>query len=189
MTYKAIIDYTDRSKIIEKAFSEWIESFKSENIPEEKRILDYEIHMIGTSESNPNKIRATVEFVITPISKENTTWEYLEPKDSVWQKRNICFIEMTNVDGEYKVDYIGETPKDYDKFLERFEEYKKTQPQTVENVQIQGQKTENNLANQEIEKMSHTIMIGCSICLYYIECIIKNLIVSEEDNSAKKVRI
>lgn len=168
------IDYTDRYDIITKAFSEWIDTFKSENIPENRRILDYQIGSVGTSESNKNKIRATVEFKVTPYSKENTEWNYTEKPETrtingreftEYPDNNICFLEMTNVNEEYQVDYIDETPKGYDEFLTRFEEYKANLPKTVTTETIQGQKTDTNLATQEIEKISGGIFIGCGIVL------------------------
>ena len=172
------IDYTDRSEIITEAFSEWIDTFKSEDTPENKRILDYQIGGMGISESNKNKIRATVEFKVTPFSKDNTEWNYTEVSEKrtingqefvISQNDNICFLEMTNVDGEYQVDYIAETPKGYDEFERRFEEYKQTHLQEkAESIQIQGQETNNNLANREIEKMSYIIVVGCSIILFVV---------------------
>ena len=168
------IDYTDRYDIITKAFSEWMDTFKSETTPENKRILDYQIGMVGTSESNENKIRATIEFKVTPFSKENTEWNYTEQPESrtingreftEYLDNNICFLEMTNVNGEYQIDYIAETPKGYDEFLTRFEEYKANLPKTVTTETIQGQKADTNLATPEIEKMSHGIFIGCGIVL------------------------
>lgn len=168
------IDYTDRYDIIAKAFSEWMNTFKSENILENRRILDYQIGSVGTSESNKNKIRATVEFKVTPYSKENTEWNYTEKPETrtingreftEYPDNNICFLEMTNVNGEYQVDYIDETPKGYDEFLTRFEEYKANLPKTVTTETIQGQKTDTNLATQDIEKISSGIFIGCGIVL------------------------
>ena len=168
------IDGTDRYDIIAKAFSEWMDTFKIENTPEDKRILDYQIGAVGTSESNKDKIKATIEFNVTPFSKENTQWNYTEEVETIIRNGeefkesppdNICFLEMTNVDGEYQVDYIAETPEGYDEFLTRFEEYKANLPKTETTETIQGQKIENNLMNQEIKKMSDTIMIGSSIVL------------------------
>ncbi len=168
------IDHTDRYDIITKAFSEWMDTFKSETTPENRRILDYQIGSVGTSESNKNKIRAHIEFRIVPFSKENTEWNYSEKPETIMRNgrefseyldRNICFLEMTNVNGEYQVDYIAETPKGYDEFLTRFEEYKANLPKTVTTETIQGQKTDTNLATQEIEKMSNGIFIGCGIVL------------------------
>lgn len=173
----AIEDEVDKSEIVEKAFSEWIETFKSEDVPENKRIIDYKTGTIGVREANENEIRASIEFIVTPVSEENTEWNYGEAETKmidghewvVFQPNNICYVQLKNIDGEYQVEYIGETPEGYDEFAKRFEEYKKTHEQEeVENMQIQGEETENQLANQEIEKISNTIVIGCSVILLII---------------------
>ena len=81
----------------------------------------------------------------------------------------MCYIRIKVENGDYQVEYIGEAPEGYDEFEKRFEEYKKTYSQEeVENIQIQGEETDNQLANQEIEKMSNGIVIGCSIILFVI---------------------
>ena len=173
----AIEDEVDKSEIVEKAFSEWIETFKSEDVPENKRIIDYKTGTIGVREANENEIRASIEFIVTPVSEENTQWNYGEAETKmvdghewvVFQPNNICYVQLKNIDGEYQVEYIGETPEGYDEFAKRFEEYKKTHEQEeVENTQIQGEETENQLANQEIEKISNTIVIGCLVILLII---------------------
>ena len=173
----AIEDEVDKSEIVKKAFSEWIETFKSEDVPENKRIIDYKTGTIGVREANENEIRASIEFIVTPVSEENTEWNYGEAETKmidghewvVFQPNNICYVQLKNIDGEYQVEYIGETPEGYDEFAKRFEEYKKTHEQEeVENTQIQGEETENQLANQEIEKISNTIVIGCLVILLII---------------------
>lgn len=164
------IDHIDRYDIITKAFSEWMDSFKSEDTSEDRRILAYEIGAVGISESNKNKIRSTIEFRVTPFSKQNTKWNYTEEpvtklikgeEFKTYYNDNICFLEMTNVNGEYQVEYIAQTPKGYDEFLARFEEYKASLPDRVTTDVITGQKVDYNSANQEIEKMSHGIVMAC----------------------------
>lgn len=169
------IDYTNRDDIVIKAFSEWIETFKNQDVPENRRIIDFQYNGYSFSESNPNRIESTIDFTVIPVSKENTLWNYSEPEiikikdmDSVWEKKNKCFLKMSNVNGEYKVDYIGEIPQNYEKFLEKFEEYKANHPQTEETAQIQGQNTTDNLGNQEIEKISHAITIFCLAIIFLI---------------------
>lgn len=164
------IDHIDRYDIITKAFSEWMDSFKSEDTSEDRRILAYEIGAVGISESNKNKIRSTIEFRVTPFSKQNTKWNYTEEpvtklikgeEFKTYYNDNICFLEMTKVNGEYQVEYIAQTPKGYDEFLARFEEYKAGLPDRVTTDVITGQKVDYNSANQEIEKMSHGIVMVC----------------------------
>ena len=170
-------DSDERSKFIEGVFEDWIESYKSEEIPENRRITDYKLNTLGIRTISDNEYIADIEFVVTPVSIENTEWNYGEPEIGLWGghefiwyvKTNICYIKIKVENGEYQVEYIGETPEGYEEFEKRFEEYKKTHPQEeVENTQIQGEETENSLANQEIEKMSNGIVIGCSIILLAI---------------------
>ena len=177
----AIEDEVDKSEIVKKAFSEWIETFKSEDVPENKRIIDYKTGTIGVREANENEIRASIEFIVIPVSEENTQWNYGEAETKmvdghewvVFQPSNICYVQLKNIDGEYQVEYIGETPEGYDEFAKRFEEYKKAHSQEeVENIQIQGEETDNQLANQEIEKMSNGIVIGCSVILIVVICLV-----------------
>ena len=85
----------------------------------------------------------------------------------------MCYIRIKVENGDYQVEYIGEAPEGYDEFAKRFEEYKKTHSQEkVENIQIQGEETDNQLANQEIEKMSNGIVIGCSVILIVVICLV-----------------
>lgn len=150
------IDNKDRSKIFEKAFNEWIETYKGENVPEEERIIGYDFTGWGLAESNVNRIRVTLSFSVTPFSENN-----------IWRTDNMCFLEMTNVNGEYQVDYISQIPRNYDKFLERFNEYKLTaqteEAKTDYNIDEQGIAT--NVSNTKIEQISNFIIIVCAILI------------------------
>ena len=62
--------------------------------------------------------------------------------------------------------------------------YKKTHSQEeVENVQIQGEETDNQLANQEIEKMSNGIVIGCSVVLLIVICLVGVKVIKYRKNN------
>ena len=170
-------DSNERSEIVEEIFKEWIESYKSDETPENRRIIDYKLNTLGIRTISDNEYIANIEFVVTPVSIENTEWNYSEPEiivyhghECIWYaKTNMCYIRIKVENGDYQVEYIGEAPEGYDEFEKRFEEYKKTYSQEeVENIQIQGEETDNQLANQEIEKMSNGIVIGCSIILFVI---------------------
>ena len=177
-TVLAVQNYTlqERNTMAEEAFKQWIETYKSEEIPENRKITGYELQSVRVGEIEENEFLANIEFVVTPVSIENTEWNYSEPEiivyhghECIWYaKTNMCYIRIKVENGDYQVEYIGETPEGYDEFYERFEEYKKTHSQEVENIQIQGEETDNSLANQEIEKMSNGIAIGCSIILFVI---------------------
>ena len=164
-----IEDSSQGQEVALNAFKEWIEGFKSEETPENKRITDYRKGLVTFSDLNSDKAEAYIKFAVTPVSKENTDWEYSEPEtieydghQCISQDYNMCFIEMTKINGQYQVDYISDKPKNYDEFLERFEEYQETNPKNEENIQIQGQNTTTNLSqNQEIERISNIITMVC----------------------------
>ena len=164
-----IEDSSQGQEVALNAFKEWIEAFKSEETPENRRITDYRKGLVTFSDLNSDKAEAYIKFAVTPVSKENTDWKYSEPEtieydghQCISQVYNMCFIEMTKVNGQYQVDYISDKPKNYDKFLERFEEYKETNLKNEENIQVQGQNTTTSLSqNQEIERMSNIITITC----------------------------
>lgn len=149
----------EQQKVYEEALFNWLETFKGENVPEEKRILDSQIKMMkgwGVSETDENHQRVTFEFTVTPYSPENTTWNV--------NGKNLCFAEFDIVDGEYVLKSISETPKNYEEFLESFEEYKQNN-ENIENTETREfqAEPETNLASEEITKMSHTIFIICFI--------------------------
>ena len=178
-------DSSERSKIVEDIFKEWIESYKSGETPENRRIIDYKLNTLGIRTISDNEYIADIEFVVTPVSIENTEWNYGEPEIGLWEgheviwyvKTNICYIKIKVENGNYQVEYIGETPEGYDEFEKRFEEYKKAHSQEeVENIQIQGEETDNQLANQEIEKMSNGIVIGCSVILLVVICLVSVIV-------------
>lgn len=185
-------DSNERSKIIEDVFKEWIEGYKSEEIPENRRIIDYKLNTLGIRTISDNEYIADIEFVVTPVSIENTEWNYSEPEiivyhghECIWYaKTNMCYIRIKVENGDYQVEYIGETPEGYDEFAKRFEEYKKTHSQEeIENIQIQGEETDNQLANQEIEKMSNGIVIGCSVVLLIVICLVGVKVIKYRKNN------
>lgn len=151
-------NHKKQEQAYEKALSDWLETFKGENVPEEKRITDFRIDSLGwgISELDENRQKVNFDFSVTPYSLEKTTWNI--------EGRNKCFAEFEIVDGEYELTWISETPKNYDKFLEKFEEYQKNNEfaQMTETREVQAQQ-ENNLASGEITKMSHTIFVVCFI--------------------------
>ena len=185
-------DSNERSEIVEEIFKEWIESYKSDETPENRRIIDYKLNTLGIRTISDNEYIANIEFVVTPVSIENTEWNYSEPEiivyhghECIWYaKTNMCYIRIKVENGDYQVEYIGEAPEGYDEFEKRFEEYKKTYSQEeVENIQIQGEETDNQLANQEIEKMSNGIVIGCSAVLLVVICLVGVKVIKYRKNN------
>ena len=137
---------------INTASSEWLDTFKSEEIPVEKRITSYELVGYGISYNENGELDVSINFNVTPCSEENTVWET--------KGNNVGFIKFKKVDGEYEVERISEVPENYDKFLEKFEEYKSTNPEILENdtqTQSIAGKEENYNANETIEKISNGV--------------------------------
>ncbi len=137
---------------INTAGSEWLDTFKSEEIPVEKRITSYELVGYGISYNENGELDVSINFNVTPCSEENTVWET--------KGNNVGFIKFKKVDGEYEVERISEVPENYDKFLEKFEEYKSTNPEILENdtqTQSIAGKEENYNANETIEKISNGV--------------------------------
>lgn len=97
------IDSVNREGIWMPEVEKWLENFKSEETPIEKRITDYRINGYGTNSNNDNKILMNINFEVTPVDANNTAWDT--------PRRNVCYLEMTKQDGEYHLDYLDEVPK------------------------------------------------------------------------------
>lgn len=149
-----------------ETFKEWMESFKSEDIPKEKRIVDYQISQYGGGANNnvEDKLEMTIYFKVTPVDEENTYWKK--------EYANICFLKMSKVDGEFKIDYISDKPENYDKFLEKFEEYKKNNSISSETKQVQGKNIQKEAELTQIKQISNVVKIVCfSIFVIVVICI------------------
>ena len=163
-------------KAIETASSEWLDTFKSEDTPIEKRITGYELAGYGTSYIGNSELDVSIDFNVTPYSEENTVWET--------KGNNVGFIKFKKVDGEYEVERISEVPENYDKFLEKFEEYKSTNPEILENdtqTQSIAGKEENYNANETIETISNgvftvSLIVGIIVSIIIILTIWKKKI-------------
>ena len=154
-----------RENAFKMALDSYMQTFMTEETPEEDRIKDYIYTGYGMSEQreNDDKLYVNISFIVTPVNEDNTTWN---------KHGDICFASFSKVDGEYVSYKISRYPDNYDKFLERFEEYKKNNTETKEIIQVQGEEMINNLAGEEIEKMSNIIYISCSIILLVMICFI-----------------
>lgn len=139
-----------REKLFETELKNFVETFMTEETPEEDRITSYEMSGYGIAEGGETeeKLHVTISFRVIPVNENNTTWSTYN---------NDCFAVFSKVNGEYVLDRISRYPDHYDEFLRRFEEYKK-QPKISETTAIQGEE-KNNLANQEIEKINHKVVI------------------------------
>lgn len=152
-------DGKNRESIVIKFFNDWMEKFKSDEVPERERVLSWQISSSSQIESTNQKIRETIEFSVTPVS-DNT----------VWKKLNYVVIELKSSDGKnYEIEYIGQEPKNYDEFEEKFEEWKKDySEEEIKETNIISTETNNFYSNEEIVKLSNTIKIGCSFIVIII---------------------
>ena len=138
------------------ALDSYMKTFMKDETPEEDKIKDYIFSGYGMSKGeDKNKLSMYITMKITPINENNTTWS---------KHGDICFVVFSKLNDEYVVDKISRYPDNYDKFLEKFEEYKKNNSETdkKETILIQG-KSEKNLASQEIQKISNGLIIGFGI--------------------------
>lgn len=160
----ALEDWGAQNKIqdavIDKALSEYMEPYKSEDVPENERIISYTYRgsLLDYSGESEGIYKLAINYDVEPYSPENTIWRL---------KYNYIFIEY-HVDGkEWEITKFSETPENYDKFLERFEEYKKNGSENIEVQAVQAEKIE-NLESNQIEKMSNTIFIVSAIILIFV---------------------
>lgn len=138
------------------ALDSYMKTFMNDETSEEDRIKDYTFSGYGMSNGeDKNKMYMYITMNIIPVNENNTTWS---------KNSNICFVVFSKVNDEYVVDKISRYPDNYDKFLEKFEEYKKNNSETdkKETISVQG-KSEKNLASQEIQKISNDLIIGFGI--------------------------
>ena len=145
-------------EVCQISLDSYMKTFMTQETPEQDRIKDYKCMTIHFSKDREkaDKIDVNITVHITPENEKNTTWN---------KTTNYCFASFTKVDDEYVLDKISRYPDYYDEFLEKFGEYKKNNPTKIENTQIKAEEMTNNLASQEIEKMSKIIFVGCSIVL------------------------
>ena len=143
-----------REKIYKSELDKYMQTFMTEETPEEDRIAGYDFTGYGFAQEGEtdDKLNVSISFRVTPVNENNTTWS---------KYNNICFAVFSKVDGEYVLDRISRYPDNYDEFLRRFEEYKNS-PKNTQTVAIQGEKEE-HFSNQEVEKINNGLIIGFSI--------------------------
>lgn len=166
-----------RETAFKSALDSYMKTFMTEETPEEDRITDYTYTGFSGSEKegDENTLFITISTYVTPVNEDNTTWS---------KHGDYCFAVFSKVNDEYVLDKISRYPDNYDKFLERFEEYKKNNFETskTETTIIQGE-GQNNLANREIKKINNNVIIVCTI-LFILSSIL--LIVFIRKKIAKK---
>lgn len=177
LVYASIGSY-EKIDLTKEKICKYMDSFKENTVPEEVRIKDYQIQTIGDFGDKEEKISSFAQVMITPYL-EDSKWK----ENAIMQNYNgkvfsMIFVEMSEDEyGNYVVDYIADTPRNYDKFLEEFEQYKKENPENLQKeaqVDIEEMKkipaTETNFssANEEIAKTSNIIKICCTSAIVVV---------------------
>lgn len=146
-----------RETAYKSALDSYMKTFMTEETPEEDRITDYTYTGFGGSgkDGDENTLFITISTHVMPVNEDNTTWS---------KYGDYCFAVFSKVNDEYVLDRISRYPDNYDKFLEKFEEYKKNNSETnkIETISIQGE-SKNNFASQEVQKINNNLMIGFAI--------------------------
>lgn len=156
----ALEAWGERNKKMDEAVNstlkEYMEPYKAETVPENERVISYQYRggSFDYSKEDEGILKISIQYDVEPYSKENTIWRLMD---------NYLFVTYSIVDDNYVVKEISETPENYDKFLERFEEYKKNGNKNVEVQTVQGEKMEDINSSKEIEKMSNIIFIVSAI--------------------------
>lgn len=180
LVYASIGSY-EKIDLTKEKICKYMDSFKENTVPEEVRIKDYQIQTIGDFGDKEEKISSFAQVMITPYL-EDSKWK----ENAIMQNYNekvfsMIFVEMSEDEyGNYVVDYIADTPKNYDKFLEKFEEYKKEHPEALQNETQTNEEiekisaTKNNFTsvNEEITKTSNIIKICCISTIVIVAIVI-----------------
>lgn len=146
---------TKQFEISQEALTQLLEKYKTDEVTEEERITDYMWCGIGGGIPDEQGIsKMTIVFTVTPYLEENSIWKN--------DFQYIAFVELSVENKEYKIDKLSLEPENYDKFLEKFEEYQKNGEEVVQVEAVSAEKTE-DLKTNNIEKMSNIIFVLSSI--------------------------
>lgn len=134
-----------REKVYEDVLKSYMDGFKTEDTPEEDRIVSYEMNGYGLAQNGEteDKLYVSITFDVVPVNENNTTWS---------SYRNHCFAVFSKTNNEYILDRISRYPDHYDEFLVRFEEYKKNKKEHTETKKTETQ--------GEIQKINMLLVIG-----------------------------
>lgn len=158
-TGETYLDWDKEHKKIEKLYYEslenWMQKYKTEEVPENERITDYQISGYNGGKIIDGKLKTTIDFSVTPVS-ENTIWN---------PNGNMAFFTFDIVDGEYIFESASLYPEKYDEFMEAFEEYEKNQETIVEPTGTLPEESMNLESKNEIDKLSNFIFAGSAVVL------------------------
>ena len=131
-----------------------MQKYKTEEVPENERITDYQISGYNGGKIIDGKLKTTIDFSVTPVSE-----------DTIWNPNgNMAFFTFDIVDGEYVFESASLYPEKYDEFMEAFEEYEKNKETIVEPTGIPAEKSYVASENK-IDELSNYIFIGSAIIL------------------------
>ena len=155
---ESFLDWDKEHKKIEKLYYEslenWMQKYKTEEVPENERITDYQISGYNGGKIIDGKLKTTIDFSVTPVSE-----------DTIWNPNgNMAFFTFDIVDGEYVFESASLYPEKYDEFMEAFEEYEKNKETIVEPTGIPAEKSYVASENK-IDELSNYIFIGSAIIL------------------------
>lgn len=159
------LDWEKEHKKIEKIYHEslenWMQKYKTEEVPENERITDYQISGYNGGKIIDGKLKTTIDFSVTPVS-ENTIWN---------PNGNMAFFTFDIVDGEYIFESASLYPEKYDEFMEAFEEHEKNKEVGVETTGVPADTS--YIANEnKITELSNIIFIGSAIVLVIVITVI-----------------
>jgi len=107
-----------REEAMDQALEVLLEKYKSDEVDENERIIDYHKTGFGLGEEKDGKIDVTLGYVVTPYLENSSKWNSNYSYTS--------FATLNNIDGEYSVESVRELPRGYDEFMDRYEEYLKS---------------------------------------------------------------
>lgn len=152
------VENKKREEATQKALSTLLEKYKTEEVPEEERILEYRWNGYGVRkiEDETTEFNCTINFSVTPYLDENSVWD---------DSREMCFAEFDRIDGELVLRNISLEPEEYDEFVKAFEEYEKKQEDVVEITGVLPEESMNLENENQIDKLSDLIFVGSAVVL------------------------
>lgn len=152
------VENKKREEATQDVLSTLLEKYKTEEVPEEERILEYRWNGYGVREmeDETKEFKCTINFEVKPYLEENSNWD---------KSRQMCFAEFDRIDGELVLRNISLTPENYDEFITAFEEYEKNEETIVELTGTLPEESMNLENEDEIDKLSNFIFVGSAIVL------------------------
>ena len=160
-TEEVYLDWDKEHKKIEKLYHEslenWMQKYKTEDVSENERIVDYQISGWNGGKIVGGKLKTTIDFSVTPVTE-----------DTIWNPNgNTVFLVFDIVDGEYIFESASLYPEKYEEFMKAFEEYEKNKDVGVETTGIPAD-VSYGASENKIDELSDIIFIGSAIVLVIV---------------------